>query len=242
MTSMTAPAPQQPPPTPDQVRTAIREAVQSSIEATQQGGAAAQAGATAPVRAPREVISAIEGQIAAERANMTRIGEQIAQARSSGARASLGQELEASGERLQALQGQLDRALGLPAASPQVVIPPFPNDVPNGVQEIIGGFFFMIVAVAIGGPLARAYARRLDRRALPAAAPAALPDLEARLDRIDQALDAIAIEVERISENQRFVSKSMQDLRALPAPNPLAQWPLPTTPAREVVERAGDGQ
>jgi hypothetical protein len=34
---------------------------------------------------------------------------------------------------------------------------------------------------------------------------------EARLERIEQAVDSIAIEVERISENQRFTTKLLSD-------------------------------
>ena len=39
------------------------------------------------------------------------------------------------------------------------------------------------------------------------------PDLEvaARLERIEQAMDSIAIEVERISENQRFTTKLLAE-------------------------------
>lgn len=34
---------------------------------------------------------------------------------------------------------------------------------------------------------------------------------EARLERIEQAVDSIAIEIERISENQRFTTKLLND-------------------------------
>jgi hypothetical protein len=59
-------------------------------------------------------------------------------------------------------------------------------------------------------PLAIAYARRLWRRG--AVAVAELPKVLAeRLTRLDQAVDTIAIEVERISEGQRFLTKVMTD-------------------------------
>jgi hypothetical protein len=54
-------------------------------------------------------------------------------------------------------------------------------------------------------PLTIAYARRIWRRG--AAAVTALPgELTDRLTRIEQAVDAIAIEVERVGEGQRYVT------------------------------------
>jgi hypothetical protein len=37
------------------------------------------------------------------------------------------------------------------------------------------------------------------------------PEVAARLERMEQALDSIAIEVERISENQRFTTKLLSE-------------------------------
>jgi len=42
-------------------------------------------------------------------------------------------------------------------------------------------------------------------------------DIEDRLDRIERAVDSIALEVERISEGQRFVTKLMSESRQLGA-------------------------
>lgn len=48
-----------------------------------------------------------------------------------------------------------------------------------------------------------------------------LPDasVEERLERIEQAVDAIALEVERMSESQRFTSRVLAE--RLPSPGPL---------------------
>ena len=68
--------------------------------------------------------------------------------------------------------------------------------------------FTMIPITAIGVPIARAIARRIEGSVRGAWPPASLPnDVAARLDRIEQAIDAIAVEVERIAEGQRFTSK-----------------------------------
>lgn len=68
---------------------------------------------------------------------------------------------------------------------------------------------FVCLAVAsIGIPIARAYARRLEREPSRREIP---PDVTARLERMEQALDSIAIEVERISEGQRFTTKLLAE-------------------------------
>jgi hypothetical protein len=70
------------------------------------------------------------------------------------------------------------------------------------------GFFTMVVVVSIGVPLARAFSRKMDSRSLPAAVP---PELQQRLEHMEQAIDSIAVEVERISEGQRFTTKLLAD-------------------------------
>ena len=70
--------------------------------------------------------------------------------------------------------------------------------------------FIMVGVTIIGAPIARAIARRIERGV--SGGPAALPnDVSARLERMEQAIDAIAVEVERISEGQRFTSKLLAD-------------------------------
>ena len=69
------------------------------------------------------------------------------------------------------------------------------------------GFFAMVATIAIGTQLIRAFARKGDREAKTKIA----PEVTARLERIEQAVDAIAIEVERISEGQRFTTKLLTE-------------------------------
>lgn len=96
-----------------------------------------------------------------------------------------------------------------------------PPDIPPEAVDMALGLFAMIAFIVVGLPLARAFARRMDRRG---EAAAAAPDASPRLERIEQAVDAIAVEVERISENQRYASRMMQELRGLPQPNGEAGW------------------
>ncbi len=75
-------------------------------------------------------------------------------------------------------------------------------------------FVSSIPIIAIGFPIARAYASRLERKPLGPSVPA---DVAARLERMEQAIDSIAVEVERISEGQRFTTKLLSERAAVPA-------------------------
>jgi Na+-transporting methylmalonyl-CoA/oxaloacetate decarboxylase gamma subunit len=66
----------------------------------------------------------------------------------------------------------------------------------------------MIVLLVLGVPFVRALARRWEREPLQQQVP---PEVAARLERIEQAVDAVAIEIERISEGQRFTTKLLSD-------------------------------
>ena len=69
----------------------------------------------------------------------------------------------------------------------------------------------MVVMLVLGVPFVRALVRRWERQPLYPAVP---PEVTARLERIEQAVDAVAIEVERISEGQRFTTKLLSERAA----------------------------
>jgi hypothetical protein len=70
------------------------------------------------------------------------------------------------------------------------------------------GAFVTAIILAIGVPLARAYSRRMDSDARNPRIPS---EVTSRLERIEQAVDAVALEVERISEGQRFTTKLLSE-------------------------------
>ena len=78
----------------------------------------------------------------------------------------------------------------------------------EGLIPIIALLISAIPFTAVGVPLARAIARRIDRQTVQ---PRILSDVSARLERLEQGMDAIAVEVERISEGQRFVTKLLAE-------------------------------
>ena len=107
-----------------------------------------------------------------------------------------------------------------------------PNDIPDGVQRVIENGMVFAAVVILGYPLIRLIARRLEPRPK-----VDNSELSPRLDRLEQGMEAVAIEVERISEGQRFTNKLLSEQRALPAPNPMDQWAAARPKVEEKIER-----
>ena len=76
--------------------------------------------------------------------------------------------------------------------------------IPPQVADISIAFFVMCAVMVIGWPLARAFGKRIERRSEMATINPVMAD---QLQRIEQAVDAMSIEVERISESQRFMAR-----------------------------------
>ena len=93
-----------------------------------------------------------------------------------------------------------------------ISVPPFAhnNEMPQQAVDISIAFFITVAAIIIGLPLARAFARRMDRRGGTPQIPA---EVSAQLTQLNHAVDAIALEVERISEGQRFATKLLAEQR-----------------------------
>jgi hypothetical protein len=92
--------------------------------------------------------------------------------------------------------------------------PPSIPDIPPLAMEVVRMFFVTVAVIALGIPIIRAFTKRFERGPAPPVAP---PDVVDRLQRIEQAVEAVAIEVERIAEAQRFSAKLMaEQKRELP--------------------------
>jgi hypothetical protein len=93
-----------------------------------------------------------------------------------------------------------------------ITLPPhaFDNTIPQQAVDISIGFFLTIAIIIIGLPLARAFARRMDRRGGTAQVS---NEVSSQLAHLNQAVDAIALEVERISEGQRFTTRLLSEQR-----------------------------
>ncbi|HMG69960.1 MAG TPA: hypothetical protein VK544_02525 [Gemmatimonadaceae bacterium] len=92
-----------------------------------------------------------------------------------------------------------------------ITIPPraFDNTIPPQAVDITVAFFLMLAVIIIGLPLARAFARRMDRKS--SASPQISGEISSQLAHLSQSVDAIALEVERISEGQRFTTRLLSE-------------------------------
>ncbi|MDB4870655.1 MAG: hypothetical protein JWL97_1659 [Gemmatimonadales bacterium] len=93
-------------------------------------------------------------------------------------------------------------------------MPPDPNLIVQTVLEwVIPG----LVIIVLGVPVVRLITKWLEPKPVP---PRELSAINGRLERIEAAVDSIAVEVERISEAQRFSARlqSEQQQSRLPAP------------------------
>jgi hypothetical protein len=82
-------------------------------------------------------------------------------------------------------------------------------------------FLVAIVAIiaatlmTVLGPIAKAYARRMEDGH---GGPRASGDLDARLARMEQAIESIAVEIERVSEGQRFTTRLLSEQKGAAQP------------------------
>ena len=96
---------------------------------------------------------------------------------------------------------------------------PIRDVVPRGAvlmtYAVCASFAFIIV----GWPVARAFSRWLDRRG---ASNRISADVQGRLDAMDRNIDTVAVELERVSEGQRFTAKLLAERGQMPAPEYVA--------------------
>jgi hypothetical protein len=132
-------------------------------------------------------------------------------------KAGLEKRLTTLDGRIEAMDKQIaaaDAQVASTAAIPGAVVerPPEPRQTPPEAPFLLGAMF-MVVGVL---PISIAFARRIWRRS--AAAVTAIPkDIIDRFTQIDQAVESIAVEVERIGEGQRFITRVLSEQGKRPA-------------------------
>lgn len=129
-------------------------------------------------------------------------------------RAGLEHQLGVVDQRIAQIESQIAQTEGILTAAPSGFLasaepPTYSRSSDSDAWVAIPVMLIMFVAF----PLVFAHARRIWKRA-----PAARidPAEAGRLERIEQAVEAIAIEVERVSEGQRFVTKLLSDTSRTP--------------------------
>jgi hypothetical protein len=170
------------------------------------------------LRDQRDVLGEQRSNVEDRRQNMQQEFEQLSQLNP--AREGLTKRIQALDARLLELDQQIaksDAAVATAAAVPGATAEP-PRPPRQGPPEeafVLGGIFMFIVLL----PMSIAFARRIWRRS--AKTEVTLPpQLVERMDSLERGVEAIALEVERIGEGQRFVTQALTerlDVRALGA-------------------------
>lgn len=80
-------------------------------------------------------------------------------------------------------------------------------------QETAFGLMGLLAVIVILGPFARMWARRIEKRPELERVDTNAQVLQQQLVQLQQSMDAMSIEVERISESQRFQSRLLGEKR-----------------------------
>ncbi|MEO6526685.1 MAG: hypothetical protein ABIP93_08695 [Gemmatimonadaceae bacterium] len=181
------------------------------------------------VTALRARRSELNSQLDAANRNRRQLSEQLRRAEGAN-KAGLETRLAALDGRIARMEGEIDavgqRLASVDAARYAETRPPFtpgPRNNPfNNVRvEPIAIAFTLFVLSPIAISMSRLIWKRGSR--MPVSAPAV--ESTQRLERMEQAMDAIAIEIERVSEGQRFVTRLLSERggAALGAAQPAAE-------------------
>ena len=166
----------------------------------------------AALRARREELSS---QLQSAAARRSKLAEDLKNA-DDGARAGLEQRIAVLDERIVQLERDIARTgqelTSAPAGLVAISSPPVGGFGGLSSDQITGISIVSIVLVFF--PIAIALARLLWKRATTHAPPPLPGETSQRLERLEQAMDAVALEMERVSEGQRFMT------RILTEPNP----------------------
>jgi cytochrome c biogenesis protein ResB len=139
---------------------------------------------------------------------------------SSSDRKGLEDRITAVDKRIAGVDGQIakvDLQIAEVAAVPGAIVPrvEIPRNGPPDEVYVLTGIFMFVVLL----PLSIAYARRIWKRT--AVVVSSIPaDLMARVQRIEQAVETSGLEIERIGEGQRFITRLLSEkVPALPPGN-----------------------
>lgn len=163
------------------------------------------------IRAQREELS---NQLTSAVGRRRRLAEEINQSPPGPGRAGLEQRLAVLDKRIVQLESDIAATGKQLSAAPLGLISSTGDfqrggDMPDNVAAIIGGFTVFVLF-----PIAIAVSRFIWRRAGKGSTQTTVqisPAIDQRLERLEAGVDAIAIEIERVTEGQRFVTKLLSE-------------------------------
>jgi len=173
------------------IRDAVNEATQEAVQ---------------EARAAQQEVRDAQQQVRDAQQELRDAQQQIRDAKTNDQRGAANQAMQGAQQALRAAEIELRRAEAQTRSTPMVYTtqPPDIPAIPPQAVDIAIGFFVTCAVLVVGWPISRALGRRFERRGATPALDAGMTD---QLQRIEQAVEAIAIEVERISESQRFLAK-----------------------------------
>jgi cation transport ATPase len=184
-------------------REATQEAQQATREAQQQAREAQQ-----QAREAQQQVRDAQQQIRDAQQQMLDAQQQLRDAKTADQRGAAHQAVMAAQDALNAAQKELQGVQSEMQSAPMIFTTQpsnFPGPmIPPQAVDIAIGFFVTCAVIVVGWPISRALGRRFEKRG---AAPVLDASVAGQLQRIEQAVEAVAIEVERISEGQRFLTR-----------------------------------
>lgn len=170
---------------------------------------------------PSAVLKAMEAQRSELRNQLGRVQEQRneiarwlkAEDITAPDREGLAGRLRETDARILSLEGQIaqaDLAVAKASAVPGAVVEPPPPDTRASDQMEAVTAMSIVFTLFVLFPIAFAYSRRLWKKGATVIAPVPR-EVTDRLEQMGQAVESIAIEVERIGEGQRFLTKVMSE-------------------------------
>ncbi len=178
----------------------IGQTIRDAVEQAKQEAAQAARDAQQEVRDARQEVRDAQQEV-------RQAQQEIRGARTGDQRDGANQALRDAQEQLRAAENELRRTEAQAGSKPMVYAgQPFDSRpaIPAGAADIAIGFFIMCAVIVVGWPISRALGRRVERRGASPVLEAGMTD---QLQRIERAVDAMSIEIERISESQRYLTK-----------------------------------
>ena len=162
------------------------------------------------LRAQREELS---DQLISASSRRRNLASQLASTPPGPARSGLEQRIMVLDQRLAQIESDIaatgKQLSAAPLGTTAGMGDPFQGgDIPDNVAAVTAAFTLLVLF-----PIALAFARRIWKRgSSPSAQQTQLPaQIDQRLERLEQGIDAIAIEIERVTEGQRFVTRLLSE-------------------------------
>lgn len=188
--------------------------------------------------------SEMSDQVVSARGRRTTLARQYESATGAN-RAGLEQQLRVLDQRIAQIEADIgDSGQALAAYTGPTTSVGFPDRFPVNITSGQTTAISIVFIVVVLGPLATSFGRLMWRRAAKPTLPPVWNDATNRLERLEQAVDTIAVEMERVSEGQRFITKIMTQGASEGAAEGAASIIPPNSgePLRALGAGASDGQ